>query len=89
MDRTVIHLEISGKHSYYGSPASMYAIEENNVERLGISQQALNNYFNRHKDDGTVIEYRNKRCIIRKGTMYVKPSTRGRKKERNDEASSE
>lgn len=76
--RTIIHLEMNGKHEYYGSPSSMY--DKHTAEELGISKAALNNYFSKLTDD-TPQTYENKICTIRKGKMYVKPSTRGRKKQ--------
>lgn len=77
-ERTIIHLELNGIHEYYGSPSSMY--DKHTAEELGISKASLNNYFSSLPDDSPKI-YENKVCIIRKGKIYVKPSTRGRKKE--------
>lgn len=76
--RTIIHLELNGVHEYYGSPASMY--DKHTAEELGISKASLNNYFSRISEDAPLV-YKNKICIIRKGKMYVKPTTRGRKKQ--------
>lgn len=76
--RTIIHLELNGKHEYFGSPASMY--DKHTAEELGISKASLNNYFSRISEDNPQV-YENKICIIRKGKMYVKPTTRGRKKQ--------
>ena len=45
-------------------------------EEIGISQAALNNYFSKLGDSDEPI-YKNKKCSIRKGTLYVKPTTRG------------
>lgn len=77
MERTILHLELDGKHEYFGSPSSMY--DMHSKEELGISQAALNNYFSKLSDCDEPI-YKNKKCIIRKGSLYVKPTTRGRKK---------
>lgn len=77
-ERTIIHLELNGIHEYYGSTSSMY--DKHTAEELGISKASLNNYFSSLSDDSPKI-YENKVCIIRKGKIYVKPSTRGRKKE--------
>ena len=49
-------------------------------EEIGISQAALNNYFSKLGESDEPI-YKNKKCTIRKGTLYVKPTTRGRKKQ--------
>ena len=51
-------------------------------EEIGISQAALNNYFSKLGESDEPI-YKNKKCTIRKGTLYVKPTTRGRKKQKN------
>jgi hypothetical protein len=58
-------LSIFGKHSQ---------------EEIGITQAALNNYFSKLRE-GDEPKYKNKKCTIRKGTLYVKPTTRGRKKQ--------
>ena len=80
--RKITHLEIDGRHEYFGSPASLYA--KYSAEELGITQGALNNYFYKLKDDEEQI-YVNKFCKIRKGPLYVKPSTRGRKHDNEKE----
>lgn len=77
-ERTVIHLELDGKHEYFGSPASMY--DKYTSEQLGISQASLNNYFYK-LPVGAELIYTNSKCTIRKGLLYTKPTTRGRKKE--------
>lgn len=78
MERTVLHLEIDGRHEYFGSPSSLF--DKYTREEVGISQAALNNYFSNLRDCEEII-YKNKKCTIRKGTLYVKPTTRGRKKQ--------
>ena len=78
MERTVLHLEIDGRHEYFGSPSSLF--NKHTREEIGISQAALNNYFSNLGDCEEII-YKNKKCTIRKGTLYVKPTTRGRKKQ--------
>ena len=78
MERTIIHLQIGESHEYFGSPSSLY--DKYTSEELGITQAALNNYFSRLKNSTELI-YKNKVCTIRKGLLYVKPSTRGRKKQ--------
>lgn len=77
-ERSVIHLELNGKHEYFGSPSSMY--DKHTSGELGISQASLNNYFYKLQD-GVEMVYHNNRCVIRKGLLYTKPTTRGRKKE--------
>ena len=78
MERTIVHLEIDGRHEYFGSPASMF--DKYTREEIGISQSALNNYFSKLSEEAEAV-YKNKKCTIRKGTLYVKPTTRGRKKQ--------
>ena len=75
--RTIIHLELNGNHEYYGSPSSLY--DKHTADELGISKASLNNHFSK-LDDNVPQVYFNKVCVIRKGKIYVKPSTRGRKK---------
>lgn len=82
--RTIIHLELNGVHEYYGSPSALY--DKHSPEELGISKPSLNNYFSKLSDNDPQI-YQNVRCIIRKGKLYVKPSTRGRKKQETDNTS--
>ena len=72
--RTIIHLEIEGRHEYFGSPSSLF--DKYTREKIGISQAALNNYFSKLGESDEPI-YKNKKCTIRKGTLYVKPTTRG------------
>lgn len=74
--RQVTHLEIDGKHYYFGSPKSMF--DRFDEETLGITRQALNNHFCR-LDKSEEMEYKNKKCIIRKGILYVSDTPRGRK----------
>lgn len=76
--RTVIHLQIGETHEYYGSPSSLY--DKHTADELGIAQASLNNYFYKLPDSAEPI-YTNNKCIIRKGILYVKPTTRGRKKQ--------
>lgn len=78
MERSILHLEINGKHEYFGSPSSMY--DKYSKEDIGISQASLNNYFSKLGENDEMI-YNNKKCIIRKGILYVKATTRGRKKQ--------
>lgn len=78
MERTIVHLEIDGRHEYFGSPSSLF--DKYTREEIGIGQAALNNYFSK-LDENEEAVYKNKKCTIRKGTLYVKPTTRGRKKQ--------
>ena len=72
MERTVIHVEVDGKHSYFGSLASIYDIFT--PQQLGISYGSLRNYgLSEDKP------YHNARCIIRKGVLITKNGNRGRK----------
>lgn len=79
--RTIIHLEINEVHEYYGSPSSLY--DKHTAEELGISKASLNNYFFKLSDNDPQL-YKNSKCIIRKGKLYTKPSTRGRKKQESE-----
>ena len=78
MERTIVHLEIDGRHEYFGSPSSLF--DKYTREESGIGQAALNNYFSK-LDENEEAVYKNKKCTIRKGALYVKPTTRGRKKQ--------
>ena len=78
MERTILHLQIEDRHEYFGSPSSLF--DKYTREEIGISQAALNNYFSKLGDSDEHI-YKNKKCTIRKGILYVKPTTRGRKKQ--------
>ena len=74
--RSIIHLEMNGNHEYFGSPSSLF--DKYTSEDLGITQAGLNNYFSRNSESH-IMCYINKKCTIRKGKLYVKSSTRGRK----------
>ena len=85
-ERTVIHLFKKGDgntaendiNEYFGSPASLY--DKYSAEELGISLPALNNYFHL---SGNACKQTKTGYFIRKGILYVKPTTRGRKKQEN------
>ena len=81
MERTIVHLEIDGRHEYFGSPSSLF--DKYTREEIGIGQAALNNYFSKLGEDVEAV-YKNKKCTMRKGALYVKPTTRGRKKQGDD-----
>ena len=72
-ERTVIHLQISDQHYYYGSIASMYVYHTS--EELGISYASLRNYVL-----STEHPYQNKKCTIRKGVLLSKSGGRGFRK---------
>ncbi len=72
MDRTVIHVEVDGKHHYFGSLASIY--DYFTPQQLGISYGSLRNYG--LSEDKS---YQNSHCIIRKGVLITKSGNRGRK----------
>lgn len=77
--RSVILLIKDGNYEFYGSPISLY--EKHTSEELGISNKALNNYFQKCEIENDCKVYENKLCTIVKGAIYSKPSTRGRKKQ--------
>ena len=60
--------------------AALSIFDKYTREKIGISQAALNNYFSNLGESEEPI-YKNKKCTIRKGILYVKPTTRGRKKQ--------
>ena len=53
--------------------------ETHSWEDIGIGQAAPNNYFSKLGEE-VEAAYKNKKCNIRKGALYVRPTTRGRKK---------
>ena len=74
MDRTVIHVEVDGKHHYFGSLASIF--DTFTPQQLGITYGSLRNYgLSEDKP------YQNSRCISRKGILITKSGGRGRKSE--------
>jgi len=73
-ERTVIHLEMNGKHYYFGSIANIY--EYFDADIIGISYGSLRNYGLSEEK-----QYQNKKCIIRKGVLLAKSTNRGRKAE--------
>ena len=66
-ERTIIHLEIEGKHYYFGSIAAIFSYFDKN--EIGIGYGSLRNY-------GLTEEkpYTNSRCIIRKSKLLTKSS---------------
>ena len=75
----LLHLLELDIYEFYGSPASLY--DRHNAQELLIAQTSLNNHFSKLAAQGKELIYRNAYCEIRKAEMYVKPTTRGRKKE--------
>ena len=67
---TIFHVEFAtGAHHYFGSIAAIFEIFD--PETLGVSRQRL---YDHDIDPGN--PYRNKICIIRKGTMIRKKGKR-------------
>ncbi|TFD96851.1 hypothetical protein E2605_08540 [Dysgonomonas capnocytophagoides] len=71
-ERTVIHLEMDGKHHYFGSIANIF--EYFDADIIGISYGSLRNYGLSEEKS-----YQNKKCIIRKGILLAKSTNRGRR----------
>lgn len=69
-ERKVIHLELGGKHYYYGSIASLF--DEFNDEVLGFSHFKVKNNL------GKLGVMQNDKCIIRQGILRAKAGNRGR-----------
>lgn len=63
-ERTVVHLEIAGKHYYYGNLKAL--TDDFPKEKIGVSYNYLKNY-NISPDK----PYRNDKCIIRKGILVT------------------
>ncbi len=64
---------------FFGSPVSLY--DKHTANELLISQKALNNYFSKQQLASRPLVYKNSYCEIHKGSLYVKATTRGRKKD--------
>ena len=75
----LLHLLESDTYEFFGSPASLF--DKHEANELLIAQTSLNNHFSKLAAQGKELVYRNAYCEIRKGEIYVKPSTRGRKKD--------
>ncbi len=73
VERTVVHVELlcDNSHHYFGSLAAIF--EKFSKEEIGISYGSLRNY-------GLSSEkpYKNKLCIIRKGTLITIPKKAGK-----------
>ena len=75
----LLHILSTDEYEFYGSPASLF--DKHAANELLISQNSLNNHFSKQQLAGNPLIYKNSYCEIRKGCIYVKPTTRGRKKE--------
>ena len=75
----LLHIFETDEYEFYGSPASLY--DRHDATELLISQNSLNNHFSKQQLAGNPLIYKNTYCEIRKGCIYVKTTTRGRKKE--------
>lgn len=65
-ERTIIHLELQGKHFYYGNIKAL--CESHSKEEIGVGYGYLRNY-------GLAPDhpYIGKKCIIRKGVIVTSP----------------
>lgn len=70
-ERKVIHLELDGKHYYYGSIASLY--DDFSDEVLGFSHFKVKNNL------GRLGMMENEKCTIRQGILKAKAGNRGKK----------
>lgn len=77
----LLHILESDIYEFYGSPASLF--DKHEAKELLIAQTSLNNHFSKLASQGKDLVFRNSYCEIRKGSIYVKPTTRGRKKDGN------
>ena len=65
-ERTVVHVEKSGKHYYFGSLAAIYEVFDK--QDIGISYGSLRNYgLSSDKP------YQNNKVVIRKGILLTIP----------------
>ena len=71
-ERNIIHLELEGKHYYFGSVKAL--CDHFSKEQIGIGYKSLANY-------GLAVEkpYRNKYCTIRKGSLITAPKSNTKK----------
>ena len=72
-ERKVIHLELGGKHYYYGSIASLF--DEFSDEVLGFSHFKVKNNL------GKLGVMQNDKCTIRQGILRAKAGNRGKRAE--------
>lgn len=65
-ERTIVHLELDGKHYYYGN---LKALCDNwDKDAIGVSYNYLKNYNITDEKP-----YRNDRCVIRRGIIVTSP----------------
>ena len=67
-ERKVVHLEIGGRHLYYGSISRLF--DDFTEEELGISYYKTKNNLSKM---GTITT---DKCVIRKGYIITKPKKR-------------
>lgn len=61
--RMVCHLELKGKHYYFGN---LKVLTDNfSKEQLGVGYKSLANHFTKHN------EFSNENCTIRKGQLVT------------------
>ena len=65
-ERAVIHLEMDGKHYYYGNLKAL--CDSWNKKELGVAYNYLKNYGIAEENP-----YVGKKCIIRKGAIVTSP----------------
>lgn len=72
-ERTVVHVELlcDNSHHYFGSLAAIY--KKFSKEEIGISYGSLRNYGLSPEKS-----YKNKLCVIRKGTLITIPKKVGK-----------
>ena len=70
-ERTVVHLELNGRHFYYGN---LKALCDNwEKDDIGISYSYLKNY-----GISETKPYVGKKCIIRRGTIVTSPQQKSK-----------
>ena len=74
----MLHVLDTDIYEFFGSPASLF--DKHEAKELLITKTSLNNHFSKLAIAGKPLVYRNSYCEIRKAPIYVKPTTRGRKK---------
>ena len=65
-ERTVVHVEYSGQHYYFGSLSAIYT--KFSPKELGIALGTLRNYGLKEEKS-----YQNSLCTIRKGVLVTMP----------------
>lgn len=71
-ERKVIHVYIidQDKNYYFGSMKAIYNVLT--VDQVGLQYQSLINYYSANDTE----EFRNNKCIIRKGVLITQPKQR-------------